>query len=84
MTAQSVIQSSVYSRPAARLRQAAKVRINVRMDLLVVRLMIAAGLGISALMVFHMLPASFLLMGISFGLIAVGGVMAFIRCGEVA
>jgi hypothetical protein len=83
MTAQSVIQSNVYSRPAASL-QAAKVRVNVRMDLLVIRLMIAVGLALPALMISHVLPASFLLIGIAFGLIVVGGVMAFIRCGEVA
>ncbi len=83
MTAQSIIQSRVYSRPIAR-PHAAKVRLNVRLDLLVVRLMIAAGLGLPALMVFHILPASFLLIGIALGLIFVGGAMAFIRCGEVA
>ncbi len=84
MTAQSVIQSRVYSRPAARLREAIKIRPIVRKDLLVTRLMIAAGLGIPALMVFHILSPSFVLIGVALGLMAVGGVMALIRCGEVA
>ncbi len=83
MTAQSIIQSRVYSRPVARLN-ARKARLNVRMDLLVVRLMIAFGLGLPALMVFHIIPASFPLIGIALGLLFVGGTMGLIRCGEVA
>lgn len=84
MTAQSVIQSRVYSRPAARLKRATHFRLNVRLDLLIVRLMIVAGLGIPALMVFRLLSASFVLIGIALALLAVGGVMGLIRCGEVA
>ncbi len=84
MTAQSVTQSSLYSRAAARQREATKFRLNVRMDLLVARLMVAVGLGLPALMVFHVLPASLVLLGIGLGLIMAGGIVALIRCGEVA
>ncbi len=84
MTAQSAIQSSLYSRPVARPREATKIRLIIRKDLLVARLMIAVGLGIPALMVFHVLSPSFALIGVALGLIAAGGITALIRCGEVA
>ncbi len=84
MTAQSLVRTTLYSRPIARVRQASRLRLRIRMDLLAARLMLAVGLGIPALMVFQVLPASFLLLGIGFGLIAAGGVLALIRCGEVA
>ncbi len=84
MTAQSIIQSRVYSRPVARLGKARKFRLNVRMDLLVARLMLVAGLGIPAFMAFHVLSPSLVLIGVALGLIGAGGVMALIRCGEVA
>ena len=84
MTAQSVVQSTLYSRTVASAQDTRRFRLRVRKDLLVIRLMIAAGLCMPALMVAHVIPASFVLVGIAFGLIAVGGVMALIRCGEVA
>ncbi len=84
MTAHSLVQSSLYSRPVAKARQAARIRLKVRMDLLVARLMIVAGLSIPALMVFHLLSTSLMLIGVALGLIFVGGVLALIRCGEVA
>ncbi len=84
MTAQSLIRTRLYSRSITQVRQAPRLRLRFRMDLLAARLMLAVGLGIPALMVFQVLSASYLLLGIGFGLIAAGGVLALIRCGEVA
>jgi hypothetical protein len=50
----------------------------------VIRLMIASGLGLPLLMVSSLIPATFLLVGIAFGLLVVGAVLLLIRCGEVA
>lgn len=65
-----------------------------RLDTLVERLMprrrtvisvgmILAGLGIPALMAFNVLPVSFLLGFVGFALVAVGGVLALVFCGEL-
>lgn len=45
--------------------------------------MILAGLGIPALMVFKLLPVSLLLGFAGFALVAVGGVLALVYCGEI-
>jgi hypothetical protein len=45
--------------------------------------MIAAGIAIPALMVFKLLPASLLLGFAGFVLVAVGGVLALVFCGEI-
>ncbi len=84
MATQSLLHPRVYARPISSARVARKMRLHVRKDFLAIRLMLAAGLLIPALMAFHMLPASFPLLGIALGLLAVGGVMWLIRAGEVA
>jgi len=45
--------------------------------------MILAGMGIPALMVFKFLPASLLLGFAGLALIAVGGVLALVCCGDI-
>ena len=45
--------------------------------------MIAAGIAIPALMAFKILPASLLLGFAGFVLVAVGGVLALVFCGEI-
>jgi hypothetical protein len=45
--------------------------------------LILAGLSIPALMLFHVLPATFFLGFVGFALAATGGVMALILCGEI-
>lgn len=45
--------------------------------------MILAGIGIPALMAFKLLPVSLLLGFVGFGLVAVGGVLALVYCGEL-
>ncbi len=45
--------------------------------------MIFAGLGIPALMAFKFLPASLLLGFAGLALVAVGGILALIYCGEI-
>jgi len=45
--------------------------------------MILAGIGIPALMIFKLLPASLLLGFAGVALIAVGGVLALVCCGEI-
>lgn len=45
--------------------------------------MITAGLGIPALMVFNILPLSMTLGFVSLALMAVGGVLALVCCGEI-
>jgi hypothetical protein len=60
------------------------ISLNIRKDLLICRLMVTGGLSIPALMLFDILPVSFLLGFLALALIAVGGVMFLIRCGEVA
>jgi len=45
--------------------------------------MIVAGIAIPALMAFKILPASLLLGFVGLALVAVGGVLALIFCGEV-
>ena len=45
--------------------------------------MLLAGLGIPALMVFNILPLSMTLGFVSLALMAVGGVMALVCCGEI-
>lgn len=45
--------------------------------------MILAGLGIPALMVFNILPLSMTLGFVSLALMAVGGVLALVCCGEI-
>ena len=45
--------------------------------------MILAGVGIPALMIFEILPVSMFLGFMSLALIAVGGVLALVFCGEI-
>ena len=45
--------------------------------------MILAGIGIPALMAFKLLPVSLLLGFVAFVLVAVGGVLALVYCGEL-
>jgi O-antigen/teichoic acid export membrane protein len=45
--------------------------------------MILAGAGIPALMVLRMIPANLLLSFAGFALIAIGSVLALVRCGEI-
>jgi len=45
--------------------------------------MILAGIGIPALMAFKLLPVSLLLGFAGFALVAVGGVLALVYCGEL-
>lgn len=45
--------------------------------------LILAGLSIPALMLIHLLPATFFLCFVGFALAAAGGVLALIFCGEV-
>jgi len=84
MTAQSAIQTTLYSRAITSVRTARRAHRNIRKDLLIIRLMIATGLVLPLLMVSDIIYPSFLLVGISFGLLVVGAVMSLIRCGEVA
>lgn len=58
--------------------------LNIRKDLLISKLMVAAGLLIPALAVIGVIPFNFVIGFIVFALFAVGGVMWLIRCGEVA
>ncbi len=84
MASQSLIQARLFTRPVSRARFSLKPRLNVRKDMLVIRLMLSVGLLIPALMAFHFIPASFLLSGTALALLAGGGVGWLIRCGEVA
>ncbi len=84
MATPSLIQARLFARPASRARFAAKLHLNVRKDFLVIRLMLSVGLLIPALMAFHFIPGSFLLIGIALALLGGGGVGWLIRCGEVA
>jgi hypothetical protein len=45
--------------------------------------LIFAGMGIPALMIFELLPVSMFLGFVSLALIAVGGVLALVFCGEL-
>lgn len=45
--------------------------------------LILAGIGIPALMVFKLLPVSLFLGFVGFALMAVGGVLALVYCGEL-
>jgi len=45
--------------------------------------MILAGIGIPALMAFKLLPVSLVLGFVAFALVAVGGVLALVYCGEL-
>jgi len=45
--------------------------------------MILAGIGVPALMAFKLLPVSLLLGFVAFVLVAVGGVLALVYCGEL-
>lgn len=45
--------------------------------------LILAGIGIPALMVFKLLPVSLFLGFVSLALMAVGGVLALVYCGEI-
>ena len=54
-----------------------------RKDILVCRILMVIGLVIPALMVLAVIPASLGLPFLGFGLTAVGGVLALIRCGEI-
>ena len=45
--------------------------------------LILAGIGIPALMVFKLLPVSLFLGFVGFALMAVGGVLALVYCGEI-
>jgi hypothetical protein len=60
------------------------IDLNIRKDLLISKLMVAAGLLIPALAVIGVIPFNFVIGFIAFALFAVGGVMWLIRCGEVA
>lgn len=59
------------------------IELNVRKDLLISKLMLAAGLIIPALGVFGVIPFNFIIGFIAFASFLVGGVMWLIRCGEV-
>jgi hypothetical protein len=84
MTARSLNNTRLYIRPISLPRLFRNINLNIRKDLLVSRIMVAAGLFIPALMVFKIISSSFFLLTFAFALTFVGGVMWLIRCGEVA
>lgn len=83
MTAQSYIETSLYTGAMARPRTRGRIRLSLRTDLLLACLLIVCGLTLPTLMVFHLLPASFLLSGLAIVSLLVGGVLVLARCGEV-
>ncbi len=84
MATQSLIHARLYTRPVSQARRAPRLRLRIRTDLLVVRLVLAAGLLIPVMMVCDVLPASLPLAGIAIAMIVSGGVGWLIRLGEVA
>ncbi len=84
MATQSLTHARLYSPAVARPRLARNLKLRIRKDYLVIRLLVAAGLTIPALMAVHFIPASFVLLGVALAFVAVGGVLWLVRCGEVA
>ncbi len=84
MTTQPLINTRIYTRPIALRRDAVRPRLNVRWDMLIVRLMMVSGLLIAGLMACGILPLSWLLIGIGFVMSTVGVITWLIRLGEIA
>ncbi len=84
MTTQPLVNTRIYTRPIALRRDAVRPRLNVRWDMVIVRLMIVSGLLIPGLMACDVLPLNWLLIGIGFVLSAIGVIMWLIRLGEIA
>ncbi len=84
MATQPLVDTRFYNRSVSVPRVSLNIRLDVRWDLVIVRLMVLAGFLIPALMVCDIIPASFLLVGIGFFMGAVGVIMWLIRAGEIA
>ncbi len=84
MATQPLVDTRFYNRSVSVPRVSLNIRLDVRWDLVIVRLMVLAGFLIPALMICDVLPTSFLLVGVGFLLSAVGVIMWLIRVGEIA
>jgi hypothetical protein len=88
MVADSFVQPAYAKRPALLTRWYLNLRYPKldwlpRKDIFASVLLLLAGFGIPCLICLGLLPLSFVLVFLGLALVAVGGVLVLIRCGEI-